>query len=60
MSITDPSLNVPFAVNTCELPALIAALEGVTAIEFSVAFVMVSEAVPTCPPNTAEIVTFPG
>ena len=60
MLITEPSLNVPFAVNVWAVPVLIDAFEGVTAIESSVAFVTVSDAVPTCPLNTAEIVTFPG
>ena len=58
--ITEPSLKVPFAVNTCEPPTLTAALPGVTAIEFRVALVTVIDAVPTWPLNTAEMVTLPG
>jgi hypothetical protein len=35
-------------------------LLGVTLIETSVALVTVSDAVPTCPPNNAEITVLPG
>src|SRR5438874_2590973 len=60
MPMTEPSLNVPAALNCCEAPTLMLALAGVTAIEFSVALVTVTVAVPTCPLNTAEIVALPG
>jgi len=57
---TDPSLNVPEAMNCCEAFTEIDALPGVTAIEFRVAFVTVRAAVPTCPAKTAEIIVLPG
>ena len=60
MPAVDPSLNVPVAVNCCDAPGAIDALGGVIAIETRVALVIVSDAVPTCPAKTAEIVTLPG
>ena len=55
----DPSLKEPFAVNCCVCPAGIEALEGVTAIEFSVAFVTLSEELLDTPANRAVIVDDP-
>ena len=60
MFITEPLLKAPFAVNACEPPTFTAALPGVIRIELSVALVTVIDAVPTCPLNTAEMVTLPG
>lgn len=57
---TDPSLNVPFAVNCCVEPLLIEEDAGVTEIDTRVALVTLSVAVPTCPWKTAEIVALPG
>lgn len=60
MLITEPSLKVPFAVKAWPAPTLMLALPGVMLIEFRVALFTVRVAVPTCPLNTAEIVTAPG
>ena len=60
MPDVDPSLNVPVAVNCCDPPALIEALAGLMVIDTKVALVTVSEAVPTWPAKTAEIVAVPG
>jgi hypothetical protein len=57
---TEPSLNVPFAVNCCEPPKLIVAVAGETAIDVRVAFVTISVAVPTWPLKIPETVTVPG
>ena len=59
MLITELSLKVPFAVNVWLAPTLMLALPGVMLIEFRVALFTVRVAVPTCPLNTAEIVTVP-
>jgi hypothetical protein len=55
-----PSLKLPVAVNCCELPRGIVAELGEIVIDERTALVIVSDAVPTCPANTAVIVAFPG
>ena len=55
----EPSLNPPLAANCCECPVLMVALAGETFMDVSVALVTVSDAVPTCPPKSAEMVVVP-
>ena len=54
-SRADPSLKVPVAVNCCDPPTEIEAVEGVTAMETRVALLTVSVAFPVCPAKTAEM-----
>jgi len=60
MVTVDPSLNVPTARKCWDEPRVMLALAGVTLIEVSVALVTVSDAVPTCPANSAEMTVLPG
>lgn len=54
------SLNVPCAVNCCEVPKAILASEGDTAIEVNVAFVTVTCMAVEADPSVAVIVVCPG
>jgi hypothetical protein len=56
----EPSLNDPDAMNCWDPPTGIEAVPGVMLIDVRVAFVTVSDAVPTCPANAAEMVVVPG
>jgi hypothetical protein len=47
MSMLDPSLKLPVALNDCVVPRAIDALEGDNVIDVSVALLTVSVAVPT-------------
>ena len=60
MFSTNPSLNVPTALNCCADPWLMLMLAGVMLMDTRVALVTVSVALPTCPANNAEIVVLPG
>src|SRR5436190_7383207 len=55
-----PSLKLPVAANCTELPRLTLGMLGVTVMEVRVALVTFSDAVPTCPANSAVIVAVPG
>ena len=56
----EPSLKLPVAVNSWEVPRAMLALLGATVIEVKVALVTVNDAVPTCPAKSAVIVAVPG
>jgi len=56
----DPSLKVPIAVNGWLDPTAMEAVDGVSAIDKSVALLTVTVAVSTFPEKTAEIVLVPG
>jgi hypothetical protein len=56
----EPSLKLPVAANCWNVPRAMSALLGVTASEVKVALVTVSDAVPTCPANSADTVAVPG
>ena len=56
----DPSLKVPIAVNGWLEPTAIEAVDGVSAMDTSVALLTVRVAVSTFPEKTAEIVLVPG
>ncbi len=55
----EPSLKLPVAVKRCDVPSGMLGFAGVTVIEFRVALVTVSVAVPTSPANSAVIVAVP-
>lgn len=54
-----PSLNVPVAVNCCELPWAIVGLAGVTLMEVKVASVTVNDALDDNPANSAVMIAVP-
>ncbi len=53
------SLNVPVAANCCVVPRAIVAVDGLIAIEVSVAEVTVSSVEPLMEPEVTEIVAVP-
>src|SRR6185503_7637557 len=57
---TEPSVKVPVAVNACVVPRTVTGSTGVTTIETSVAFEIVSVVEPVTPECVAEIAVSPG